>query len=169
MRSRREWQAGRKNRDHDFQFPQRRKSMDSTHMAVLLASNNARRSATLQRWLSDRGCHCQFATSFEGACRLLSQTEFDLVLCQYELPDRTAFPLLDWLDGSRSTLLVSAKSKRGPRWLPLIERGQRCLDWPLLRTTDLPGVLTVMLDSPRQNAATPTAARSASPELVNAG
>jgi CheY-like chemotaxis protein len=142
--------------------------MNNTHMTVLLAGDSAGRSARLQRWLGDRGFHCQFATSFAGACRLLAQTEFDLVLCPYELPDRTAFPLLDWLEGSRSTLLVSAKSKRGPRWLPLIEHGQRCLDRPLLRTTDLPGVLREMLDRPRQNLATPTAVPSENSELDNA-
>jgi hypothetical protein len=76
----------------------------------------------------------------------MSHTEFDLVLCQYDLPDRTAFPLLDWLDGSRSTLLFSARSGNGAWWLPVIERGRRCLDRPLLATADLPNALGNMLD-----------------------
>ena len=76
----------------------------------------------------------------------MSQREFDLVLCQYELPDRTAFPLLDWLEGSRSTLFFSTRAGRGSRWLPVIERGNRCLDRPLLQTKDLPDAFGNILD-----------------------
>lgn len=120
--------------------------MSGAQATVLLAGDTAARSATLQRWLSHRGCHCQFAKSFQDTCRLLSQTKFDLVLCQYQLPDRTAFPLLDWLEGSSSTLIFAAGSGRSSRWLPVVERGKRCLDRPLLRTTDLPNTLGDMLD-----------------------
>src|SRR5579859_3136507 len=119
--------------------------MNGTPTTVLLAGDTASRSASLRRWLGQRGCHCQFATSFEDACRMLSQRDFDLVLCQYDLPDRTAFPLLDWLEGSPSTLIF-ARSGRGGRWLPVVERGKRCLDRPLLRTTDLPNTLGDILD-----------------------
>lgn len=68
------------------------------------------------------------------------------MLCQYDLPDRTAFPLLDWLEGSPSTLIFAARSGRNSRWLPVVERGQRCLDRPLLRTSDLPNALGEILD-----------------------
>ena len=122
--------------------------MSRTPATVLLAGNTTARSATLWKWLGQRGCNCQFAASFQDACRLMSQKEFDLVLCQYELPDRTAFPLLDWLEGSRSTLLFSAKAGRGRRWLPMIERGKRYLNRPLLQTTDLPYALGNMVDGP---------------------
>jgi hypothetical protein len=77
---------------------------------------------------------------------MLSQREFDLVLCQYDLPDRTAFPLVDWLEGSSSTLVVSARSRSGSRWLPVVERGERCLDRPLLQMRDLPNALGKVLD-----------------------
>ena len=76
----------------------------------------------------------------------MSQREFDLVLCQYELPDRAAFPLLDWLEGSPSTLLFASGAGRRSRWLPVIERGERCLDRPLLKSSDLPDALEKMLD-----------------------
>ena len=120
--------------------------MNVPPITVLLAGDTTSRSATLRKWLSRWGCHCQFAASFREACGLMSQTEFDLVLCHYELPDRTAFPLLDWLDGSRSTLLFSARAGKCTRWLPVIERGKRCLDRPLLQTTDLPDVLGSILE-----------------------
>jgi CheY-like chemotaxis protein len=69
--------------------------MSSTPTTVLLAGDSATRSTTLRKWSGHLDCYWQFAASFQDACRLMSQREFDLVLCQYELPDRTAFPLLD--------------------------------------------------------------------------
>ena len=119
--------------------------MNETTMNVLLAGRTALRSVTLRKWLGQRGCHCQFVGSFEDVCSALSKKEFDLVLCQYDLPDRTAFPLLDWLDASLSTLIF-AGSGRNRRWLPVVERGKRCLDRPLLRTTDLPAALGAIFD-----------------------
>jgi CheY-like chemotaxis protein len=120
--------------------------MSSTPTTVLLAGDATTRSATLRKWSLHLDCNWQFAASFQDACRLMSQREFDLVLCQYELPDRTAFPLLDWLEGSRSTLLFSTRAGRCSRWLPVIERGKRCLDRPLLQTTDLPNAIRQVLD-----------------------
>jgi CheY-like chemotaxis protein len=120
--------------------------MKNTPTTVLLVGHSAARSAMLQQWLSDRGCHCQFAASFDDACRLMTEREFDLVLCQYELADRTAFPLLDWLEGSHSTLLFTPRSGNGSRWLPVIERGKRCIDRPLLKATNLANALQEMLD-----------------------
>lgn len=119
--------------------------MSCAHASVLLVGNNGTRSATLRKWSCRLDCYWQFAASFQDACRLMSQKEFDLVLCQYDLPDRTAFPLLDWLEGSRSTLLFSARAWRD-RWLPVIEHGKRCLDRPLLRTADLTYALEKMFD-----------------------
>ena len=122
--------------------------MSATPTTVLLVGDTSARFATLRKWLRNRDCRWQFAPSFRDACGLMSQNEFDLVLCQYDLSDRTAFPLLDWLEGSRSTLLFSAKGRRGSRWLPVIERGERCLNRPLLRTTDLLNALENMVAGP---------------------
>jgi hypothetical protein len=47
--------------------------------------------------------------SYRDAFNLVSHTQFDFVLSQYQLPDRTAFPLLDWLVGSFATLFFSAR------------------------------------------------------------
>ena len=130
--------------------------MNNAPATVLLAGDHATRSSTLRKWSCQLDCYWQFASSFEDACRLMSQKEFDLVLCQYNLRDRTAFPLLDWLEGSRSTLVFAARAGRGSRWLTMIERGQRCLDRPLLQTKDLPTTLASVLkehpdgDSPRE-------------------
>ena len=86
--------------------------MNGTATNVLLAGDTAMRSPTVRKWLGQRGCHCQLVTSFEDTCRALSQSEFDLLICQYDLPDRTAFPLLDWLEGSPSTLIFAGIGER---------------------------------------------------------
>lgn len=121
--------------------------MNRTPPRVLLAGDVGIASGALSKWMVRRGCQCQFAASFEDVRKLLSQAEFDLVLCQYSLPDRTAFPLLEWLSGTRSTLLYSAGYGENSRWLPVIERGQRCLDRALLGINDLPDALAGLLAS----------------------
>jgi CheY-like chemotaxis protein len=120
--------------------------MSETEMTVLLVGDTAARSTTLWNWLRKTGCTFEVATSYEGACSRLAQTDFDLVLCKYQLADRVAFPLLDWLEGSSSSLIFCAKSGRGSRWLPVIEHGERCLDRRLLRSTNLPAALESILN-----------------------
>jgi len=115
--------------------------MDQQQMKVLLAGNSATRSPALRKWLRNHQCQYQLADSFEKTCRLLCETAFDLVLCQYELRDRAAFPLLDWLEGTHTSLMLSSPSTKAARWLPVIEQGTRCVDRPLLRTRDLPSAL----------------------------
>jgi hypothetical protein len=56
-------------------------------MTVLLAGGNPESFTEVLSWLYKRGCRCQFAVYFEDACRLISNTEFDLVLSEYRLPD----------------------------------------------------------------------------------
>ena len=71
--------------------------MDIEPIMVLLVGESVRRSPQLVQWLERRGCNCRFAPSYRDACNVISGTQFDLVLSQYQLPDRTAFPLLEWL------------------------------------------------------------------------
>ena len=114
---------------------------------VLLVGETARSSLLLLRWLNRRGCCCQLAQSYRGACDLISSTQFDLVLSEYQLPDRTAFPLLDWLVGSPATLFFSTRVEDGSLWLKMLERGKRCVGAPLLRSGDLPKALTSLLEA----------------------
>jgi CheY-like chemotaxis protein len=94
---------------------------------VLLVGEGARNSLQLLQWLSHRGCSCQVAQSCRDACNLVSRTQFDLVLSQYQLPDRTAFPLVDGLAGSPATLFFSTRVESGSLWLKMLERGKRCI------------------------------------------
>jgi hypothetical protein len=61
------------------------------------------------------------------------------------LPDRTAFSLLDWLIGSPATLFFSTVVESGCLWLPMLERGKRCVGAPLLRSSDFNEALAKVL------------------------
>lgn len=112
---------------------------------VLLVGETARSSCNLLEWLQRRGSCCRFSRSYEDACDLIRSTQFDLVLSEYQLPDRTAFPLLDRLEGSSATLFFSARVEDGSIWLKMLERGRRCVGAPLLRSIDLPRALGTLL------------------------
>ena len=114
---------------------------------VLLVGETSKGSTQLMNWLYKRGCQCHFAMSCQEACSLISHTQFDLVLSQYQLPDRTAFPMLDWLAGSPATLFLSTPVENGCLWLPMLERGKRCVGAPLLRSNDLPEALGKALNT----------------------
>jgi len=106
-------------------------------IVVLLVNETARNSPHLLEWLHGRGSCCEFAQSYRDACDLISSAQFDLVLSEYQLPDRPAFPLLDWLAGTPATLFFSARVESGFLWLKMLERGERCVGEPVLRSNDL--------------------------------
>jgi len=67
-----------------------------------------------------------------GGSHLISRKQFDLVLSQYQLPDRTAFPLLDCFGRIACHSFLSTAVENGCLWLPMLERGERCVGAPLL-------------------------------------
>ena len=119
--------------------------MNDTGAAVLLVGDTPARSTTVRKWLRKMGCSFCVATCYEGARSWLTQTHFDLVLCNYQLVDRTAFPLLDWLEGSSSSLIFCSKPGRESRWLPVIEHGERRLDRRFLSARNLTSALECIL------------------------
>jgi CheY-like chemotaxis protein len=125
--------------------------MSDGSITVLLVGETPRSSLALLLWLHERGCRCQFAMSYRGACSLISHTQFDLVLSQYQLPDRTALSLLDWLIGSPATLFLSTVVERGCLWLPMLERGKRCVGAPVVRSNDFKEVLARVLGIDRRS------------------
>jgi hypothetical protein len=119
--------------------------MSNNPIVVLLVGDAPGNSLELLLWLYKRGCRCHFAASFYDACRLISRTEFDLVLSQYHLPDRTSFSLSDWLVGSRASLFLATEVESGFLWLPILARGKRCVGAPVLRPSDFAGALEKVL------------------------
>ena len=125
--------------------------MNSKLIPVLLVGETLKNFPQLLRWLDSRGCRCQLAQSYRDACMRVSCTRFDLVLSQYQLPDRTAFPLLDRLVGSPATLFFCARVEDGSLWLKMLDRGNRCVGAPLLRSDDLTEALGTVLDAAVQS------------------
>ena len=121
--------------------------MGTKPVTALLVGEGARNSLQLLQWLNHRGCRWQVAQSYQEACNLMSGTQFDLVLSQYQLPDRTAFPLLDWLVESPATLFFSVRVDGGSLWLKMLERGKRCVRAPVLNSNDLAEALGRVLDA----------------------
>jgi CheY-like chemotaxis protein len=115
--------------------------MNGQPTMVLLVGDNAKGSIALLQWLKKRGCLCQTARSYRDACDLISSTPFDLVLSEYQLPDRTAFPLLEWLIKSPATLFFCTRVQDGSLWLKMLERGERCIGTAVLRSNDFVGAL----------------------------
>lgn len=115
--------------------------MNSGLVRVLWAEDKPRRPSALRKWLTNRGCRLQVASTFQEVASLLARTDFDLVLCQYALPDRTAFPLFDWLEGSRSSLVFAGRPGKRARWLMVIDRGERRLNGAPLGQSELLTVL----------------------------
>jgi DNA-binding NtrC family response regulator len=94
---------------------------------VLLVGQTPGGSAQLSQWLEQRGCRCHFVSSCKEACRLVQRRAFGLVLSHFELPDRSAYPLLERLIGSSTTLFFSTIVEDGCLWLPTLIRGKK---WP---------------------------------------
>jgi len=122
-----------------------RAGMGKKSISVLIAGDEAGHCPKLLRWLRSRGCLCQFASSYRNACQLIVRTRFDLVISQYQLSDRSAFPLVDLLAGSGATLYFSTRVESGSLWLPMLERGERRIGTPLVKSNDLIGALDKVL------------------------
>ena len=119
--------------------------MNGKPIMVLVAGESAKSFLQLLLWLYERGCRCHFAASYRDALNLVSSIQFDLVLSQYQLWDRTAFPLIGRLAGSPATLFLSTQVEDGSLWLKMLERGEHCVGAPLLRSNELIAALAKVL------------------------
>jgi CheY-like chemotaxis protein len=97
---------------------------------VLLVGETAQSSLHLTQWLERRGCRCQFSSSCKEACNLIAGQAFDFVLSHFELPDNSAYPILEKLVGSATTLFFSKLIEDGCLWIPALSQGER---WPAAR------------------------------------
>jgi hypothetical protein len=84
---------------------------------VLLVGETAQSSLHLTQWLERRGCRCQFSSSPKEACNLIAGQAFDFVLSHFELPDNSAYPILEKLVGSATTLFFSKLIEDGCLWI----------------------------------------------------
>lgn len=122
-----------------------------TTVEVLLVGQTPGGFLQLTQWLERRGCHCHFASSCKEACRLVQSRAFALVLSTFELPDRSAYPLLEKLVGSGTTLFLSTVIEDGCLWLPTLIRGRK---WPhakAIRPTEFAETLADTLEQARSH------------------
>ena len=120
---------------------------------VLLVGPTARGSSQLLQWLGRRECACHFATTCKEACALVSRCAYDLVLSEYDLPDRGAYRLLEQLIGSTSTLFLSTIVENGFLWAPALLRGRKWPDAHMLRPGELSEALSDVLNKVRHDRA----------------
>jgi len=99
--------------------------MRNGSISILLVGENLQRCPELHRWLDNQRLLCECAASYQGACSRTSRRQFDLVISEYQLPDRTAFPLLDLLAGSPATLFFSRALENDFLWLLMLDRGRQ--------------------------------------------
>lgn len=118
-------------------------------------------SSHLAKYLQQHGCHCQFATSYDGVRSLLRARHFDIVLSPMKLRDASLIPLIEWLDGSDVTLFYCFPVESGGWWLPALRRGERCFGSPALRPSEFASVLDNAVQKAQLN--TPAAEDAARP------
>ena len=114
-------------------------------ISILLMGENLQHCAELHRWLDNQRLRCECAASYRGGCSRISRRQFDLVISEYQLPDRTAFPLLDLLAGSPATLFFSRALENDFLWVLMLDRGRRCIGAPIVRSSKLHGALDSVL------------------------
>jgi CheY-like chemotaxis protein len=114
-------------------------------ISILLVGENLQRCTELHRWLDNQRLRCECAASYQGAYSRISRRQFDLVISEHQLPDRAAFPLLDLLAGSPTTLFFSQALDNDFLWLLMLDRGRRCIGAPIVRSSNLHGALDRVL------------------------
>jgi CheY-like chemotaxis protein len=119
--------------------------MRDSPISILLVGEKVQRCAELHRWLHNRGLWSEYAEFYRDACSRISRRQFDLVISEYQLPDRTALPLLDMVAGSPATLFFSRALTTDFLWLLMLDRGRRCVGAPTVRSSNLHGALDRVL------------------------
>lgn len=95
-------------------------------LRVLVVGNAV--GSYLRHGLEKRGCHCSFEPSIESAIKLVSQNDFDLIVCT--IPFEEEHPLISQLVGSKCTVLYCHPAQG--TWLPIMSHGKKCFGAPAL-------------------------------------
>jgi DNA-binding NtrC family response regulator len=98
--------------------------MDDAVTSVLLVGSCARKSSSLGRHLSKRGCNLSLAANKKEAIELLQRRRFDVVLSGFRLPDGTAYELMAPLRGTDTTMFFSFAVEDSCWWITALLQGQ---------------------------------------------
>jgi len=111
----------------EIQRKQSAKTDKHTHcLRVLVVGNTV--GSYLRHGLEKRGCHCSFEPSIESAIKLVSQNDFDLIVCT--IPFEEEHPFISQLVGSKCTVLYCHPVQG--TWLPIMSHGKKCFGAPAL-------------------------------------
>ena len=123
--------------------------MSDRRFEVLLVKERSAGASSLVERLQNRGCECQFATSYGEAVAVLGKHRFDLVLSELGLLDGRASRLIPWLIGSDTTLFFCLAVEDDCWWLPAIVYGHDCWGAPALRRSEFLHLLDDLLQEMR--------------------
>ena len=120
-------------------------------LKALLIGESRQGCSYLANRLQQRGCKCEFATSFQEADSLLRAKEYDFVLSATRLQNHSLFPLIDLLEGSGITLFYSHPVEDGCWWLPALRRGRKCFGLSALLPKEFVSVLDAEIEEAQHN------------------
>jgi hypothetical protein len=106
------------------------------HTRALLIGENSQGSSYLVKRLEGYRCECEFANSYPDVSSLLKFRSFDLVLSPMRLRDNSLFPLVDQLEGSRTTLFYFQAVEESCWWVPALRLGRNCFGSYALRPNE---------------------------------
>ena len=105
--------------------------MDHAMVEVLFLSQGTNSYARLQRHLEEIGCRCRVANCAEHGLALIDQQAFDLLLSTH--PVHLGSALIARLEDSSCSVFYRLPVEDGWWWVPIVERGKKCLGAPALR------------------------------------
>jgi hypothetical protein len=108
--------------------------MDQARVNVLFLSEGANNSFHLRRHLEQFGCRCQVANCVEEGLVLVDRESFDLLLSTHRV--HLASALIARLEHSVCSAFYRLEVEDGFWWVPILERGRKCLGLPALRAAE---------------------------------
>lgn len=95
---------------------------------VLFVGEYPALSASMTRMLTSMGCEIRYARCCEEALGALQQRRFPVVLSKANLTDGSARKLIPAMQTSESWLFLSFPVEDGCWWIPVMQKGQLCMD-----------------------------------------
>jgi len=117
----------------------------STTPKVLLIAGDPRGVSILAARLEKRACEIHSCLSRREANAFVSNQQFDLVISELRMWDRSSDPLATSLLGSRTTLVYAYPVETGCWWLPAVKNGQSCWGSLAMRHREFVGFLDATL------------------------
>lgn len=105
--------------------------MEGTTVRVLFLSQAANHPSRLRRHLEELGCQCRAASCAEECLALLGEQTFDLLLSTH--PVHLDSALITRIENSPCSAFFRLPVEDGFWWVPIVDRGSRCLGAPALR------------------------------------